>query len=127
MKMPDNWPVYDLMAFPKGDAAPQKISVKSRTFKSGRDCYVEYNVNDHFDWLAIVILPNDKGEPNKRRVYIIPKSIAGDENPGGRFYRYPEGTKNHNIRSGQIDKLAEQIPEFEDNFCLSQTGKSRSS
>ncbi len=118
VKMPDNWPGFDVAAFSQGDQAPQKISVKSRTFKRGRDSCVEYDIKDSsFDWLAIVILPNaDEGEP-ERRVSIFPKSISDV-----RFYRYPPETKNHDIMSGQIDLIAEILPEYKDNFCLSPTG-----
>ena len=34
LKMPDGWPGYDLIAQPPGKE-PQRISVKSRTFKQG--------------------------------------------------------------------------------------------
>ena len=54
LKMPDNWPGYDVIAQPVGTAMPQRISVKSRTFKPG-PAYVDYKEGDSFDWLAIVI------------------------------------------------------------------------
>lgn len=121
IKAPDNWPNYDLIAQPRGTVGPQSISVKSRTFKRGRDCYVDYNINDNFDWLAIVILPNaNKGEP-KRRVFIFPKTFSDVH-----FYRYGPATKSHNIMSVQIDKMIEIFPEFEDNFGLYPTGNAKS-
>ncbi len=118
VKMPDNWPGFDVAAFPKGNQAPQRISVKSRTFKRGRDCYVDYDIKDSsFDWLAFVILPNaDEGQP-ERRIFIFPKSISD-----ARFYRYPPGTKQQDWMSGQIDLIVIKLPEFENNFCLSPTG-----
>ena len=54
LKVPDNWPHYDVIAQPLG-APAQRISVKSRTFKRGA-AYVDYKAGDMFDWLAIVIL-----------------------------------------------------------------------
>jgi hypothetical protein len=122
VKMPDNWPGFDIAAFPKGNPAPQRISVKSRTFKRGRDCYVDYDSrDDSFDWLAFVILPNSaEGEPN-RRVFIFPKSISDV-----RFYQYGSATKYRDFKSGQIDLIADMLPEFEDNFRLSPTGNPQS-
>ena len=115
---PDNWPEYDLIAQSEDIATPQRISVKSRTFKRGRDTWVEYNVKDNFDWMAIVILPNaNEGEP-KRRVFIFPKTISDL-----RFYRSEPETKGHDIRSVQVDRVASVMPDFEDNFRLSLTGK----
>jgi hypothetical protein len=120
MKMPDNWPGYDVIAQPKDIPTPQRISVKSRTFKRGRDAYVEYNIKDEsFDWLAIVLLPGE-GQ-YKRRFFIVPKAVSDI-----RFYRYGPTTKNHDIMSGQVDKMAEFLQEFEDNFRLSATGTPRS-
>jgi len=55
MKVPDNWPGYDIIAQPL-NGLPQRISVKSRTFKRGA-VFVTYNINDVFDWLAVVLLP----------------------------------------------------------------------
>jgi hypothetical protein len=119
VKMPDNWPFYDVTAFPEGDVAPQRISVKSRTFKRGRDAYVEYNINDGFDWLAIVLLPNaGEGEPN-RRFFIIPRTISDHH-----FHRYPAGAKAHDFVTVQVDAIANhsELSKFENNFCLSATG-----
>ena len=121
VKMPDNWPDYDVIALPKSGAAPLKISVKSRTFKRGADAYVEYHINDKFDWLAIVLLP-DKGKVLlKRQVFIFPKTISND-----RFHQSRPGAKYHDFMSLQVDKIAKELPEFEDNFCLSATGVAKS-
>jgi hypothetical protein len=57
MKMPDNWPCYDVIAQPRDGGPAQRISVKSRTFKRGGDTFVVYDARDQFDWLAIVLLP----------------------------------------------------------------------
>src|ERR1017187_1788574 len=99
LKMPDNWPGYDVIAQPK-NAAPQRISVKSRTFKRGRDAYVEYNINDRsFDWMSIVLLPGE--DQTNRRFFIFPKAISD-----ARFRRYGPETKNHDIMSVQVDEIA---------------------
>jgi hypothetical protein len=117
VKMPDNWPSYDVIAEPKGADHPQRISVKSRTFKRGRDTWVEYNIKDCFDWMAIVILPKaDEGEP-KRRVFIFPKTFSDLH-----FHRSKPGTKRHDIRDVQVDSIAEILSKFEDNFVLSASG-----
>src|SRR5712672_1398587 len=70
--VPSNWPAYDIVAQRPGGEL-QRISVKTRTFaKSGN--FVGYNDDDHFDWLAIVILPAEGVEG--RRIFIIPKTVA---------------------------------------------------
>ena len=58
-KMPDGWPGYDVIAQPKGGGFPQRISVKSRTFRRGYDKFVGYDSRDEFDWLANVLLPGE--------------------------------------------------------------------
>src|SRR5205085_9823634 len=73
LKVPDNWPDYDVIAQPP-DASPQRISVRSRTFKRGANTFVQYDKREKFDWLAIVLLPGD-GE-TLRRIFVIPRSHA---------------------------------------------------
>lgn len=116
MKMPDNWPGYDVIAEPKGVEHPQRISVKSRTFKRGPDAYVEYRISDNsFDWLAIVLLycPDE----NQRQFFIVPKAIADGIFRAGGFM-----TKNRGWMHLQVDKMFEKLKEFENNFDLSPTG-----
>jgi hypothetical protein len=72
LKVPDNWPGYDVVAQP-WDRPAQRISVKARTFKRGA-AYVGYNDFDLFDWLAIVLLP--AGEFSDRAIYIVPRCVA---------------------------------------------------
>ncbi len=72
-RMPDNWPHYDVIAQPKGGGPPQRVSVKSRTFRRGAS-FVAYDKHSQFDWLAIVLLPGD-GQ-TQRRTFIIPRHIA---------------------------------------------------
>jgi len=71
LKVPDNWPHYDVIAQPRSGPA-QRISVKSRTYKRG-PAYVEYKVDDQFDWLAIVLLSQGGAQ---REVYMIPRAAA---------------------------------------------------
>lgn len=72
LKVPDNWPGYDVVAQPY-DRPAQRISVKSRTYKRG-SAYVGYNDFDQFDWLAIVLLP--AREFTERAIYLIPRAFA---------------------------------------------------
>lgn len=72
LKVPDNWPGYDVIAQPK-NKSPLKISVKSRTFKQG-PAFISYNNNDDFDWLAVVILP--AGTQKERKIYLVPRNIT---------------------------------------------------
>jgi hypothetical protein len=46
---------------------PQRISVKSRTFKKGA-AFVEFRYHNVFDWLAIRILPSE--EVQSRSIYL---------------------------------------------------------
>lgn len=110
LKVPDNWPGYDVVAQPRDGSEPLRISVKSRTFKKG-SAFVEYWANDVFDWLAVVILPADI-EP-KRRIFMIPRSIA-DENAR----RDGPNTKTAEQRYWRIDEIARRFAQFENNFSL---------
>ena|SRR5579864_8752954 len=112
--VPANWPQYDVVAQPK-DRAPQRIYVRSRTFKRGSDTFVDFDSTAQFDWWAIVLLPGD-GQ-TKRRFFIVPKAIAD-----ARSKRNKPGTKYAHYRYVRQDKVEGAFPEFEDNFCLSPTG-----
>jgi hypothetical protein len=114
-KMPDNWPCYDVIAQPKGGGVPQRISVKSRTFKRGSDTFVVYNVKDQFDWLAIVLLPG--AGQTSRRVFIVPKDVAD-----ARARKNKATAKTADDRWWRQDQVAEVLAEFENNFCLSRAG-----
>ncbi len=72
LKVPDNWPGYDVIAQP-WDRPAQRISVKARTYKNGA-AYVGFNDYDLFDWLAIVLLPS--GNFSERTIYVIPRAVA---------------------------------------------------
>lgn len=109
LKVPDNWPHYDVVAQPIGEP-PQRISVKSRTYKRGA-AFVEYNAADAFDWLAIVLL--DAGAPNSRSTYIVPRSYAD------RFARQDKPTsKTAGLRYFRIDEVDRLFSIYRDNFSL---------
>jgi len=115
LTVPDNWPGYDVIAQPF-DGEPLRISVKSRTFRRG-SAFVEYNIEDKFDWLAIVLLPGD-GEL-KRRVYLIPRQFAD------RIARKNKPTTKHaSQRYWSIQEIPKLFTDFEANFILSLTGLS---
>lgn len=116
MKMPDNWPGYDVIAQPRDGGAPQRISVKSRTFKRGGDTFVFYDVTNHFDWLAIVLLPG--ADQQQRRIFIVPKGVAD-----ARAKQDKPTSKAPNDMYWRQDRVGEVLSEFEDNFCLSPTGR----
>jgi hypothetical protein len=119
MKMPDNWPCYDVIAQPKGGGAPQRISVKSRTFKRGGDTFVSYNINDQFDWLAIVLLPG--ADLTCRRVFIVPRSVAD-----ARARRDSPTSGTADDRAWRQDEVCVVLAEFENNYRLSPGGCSTS-
>jgi hypothetical protein len=108
LKVPDNWPDYDVIAQPPGKD-PQTVSVKSRTFKRG-SAFVIYEATDEFDWLAIVILPADT--ENQRKFFIIPRGIADKK------MRQDGPTAKTNQRYCRVDKVGEIFKRFERNFSL---------
>ena len=115
MKMPDGWPDYDVITQPRHGGVPQRISVKSRTFKRGGDTFVYYDVKDDFDWLAIVLLPG--ADQPCRRVLIIPRAVAD-----ARARKDRPTSKDADSRYWRQDEIARVFSEFEDNFRLSLTG-----
>jgi hypothetical protein len=110
LKVPDNWPGYDVVAQSRDGSEPLRISVKSRTFKKG-SAFVEYWTKDVFDWLAVVILP--AGAEPKRRLFLIPRSVADDN-----ARRDGAHTKTAGQRYWRIDEVARRFAEFENNFSL---------
>ena len=110
LKVPDNWPHYDVIAQPVGQS-PQRISVKSRTYKPG-PAYVEYNDYDQFDWLAIVLLA--AGDCTERALYVVPR-IEAD-----RYARKDKPTsKTARLRYFRIDQVDDLFGNFRNNFELS--------
>lgn len=114
LKVPDNWPGYDVVAHPLG-RTQQAISVKSRTFKRGGATFVEYRAQDSFDWLAIVLLPGG-GEP-RRRIFIIPRSLADET-----ARRDSPTAKTADLRYWRQDQIPDRFAAFENNFALSANG-----
>lgn len=112
LKVPDNWPHYDVIAQPLGRPA-QRISVKSRTFKRG-PAYVEYNDYDQFDWLAIVLIA--PGDCINRSLYVVPRTEAD------RCARKDKPTsKTARLRYFRIDQVDELFASFRNNFGLSNS------
>jgi hypothetical protein len=111
LKVPDNWPGYDVVAQPRDGSAPIRISVKARTFKRGGSVFVDYWMKDVFDWLAIVILPADT--ETKRRIFLIPRSVANEN-----ARRDGAHTKTTEQRYWRIDEVARRFAQFENNFTL---------
>ena len=109
LKVPDNWPHYDVIAQPMGQAA-QRISVKSRTFKRGA-AFVEYNDFDQFDWLAIVLLSAES--QSDRAIYLIARTDADQ------FARRDKpASKTASLRYFRIDEVERLFTSCRDNFAL---------
>lgn len=105
LKVPDNWPHYDVIAQP--DTGPaQRISVKSRTFKAGL-AYVEYKAGDQFDWLAIVLLST------VRDIYMVPRSVADQH-----ARRDKLTSKTAELRYFRIDEVERLFGAYRGNFTL---------
>jgi len=89
---------------------PQRISVKSRTFKVGA-AYVTYNDDDKFDWLAVVILPNNPKDA--RKVFVIPRTqadaLARRDKPTAKTAKEPYY---------RIDEISKKFAKYENNFAL---------
>ncbi|MER9545692.1 hypothetical protein NKI72_27200 [Mesorhizobium sp. M0437] len=109
LKVPDNWPGYDVIAQPV-DRPAQRVSVKSRTFKRGA-AYVGYNDYDQFDWLAIVLLPSEGFKA--RAIYLVPRPEAE------RLARRDKATsKTAAERYFRVDQVPELFAEWDANFEL---------
>ena len=109
LKVPDNWPHYDVIAQPVRLPA-QRISVKSRTYKTG-PAYVNYNSYDQIDWLAIVILGEADRDP--RSIYVVPRtkadSLARQDKPA---------SKTAALRYFRIDEVERLFETYRSNFSL---------
>jgi hypothetical protein len=110
LKVPDNWPHYDVIAQPVS-APAQRISVKARTYKTG-SAYVEYKADDLFDWLAIVLLSVDIG--SLRHIYVIPRHVADQH-----ARRDKPTSKTARLRYFRIDEVDRIFMAYRDNFGLS--------
>ncbi|MER8395714.1 hypothetical protein NKH10_28305 [Mesorhizobium sp. M1340] len=113
LKVPDNWPGYDVIAQPVG-YPPQRVSVKSRTFKPG-PAYVTYYYFDQFDWLAIVILL--PASANGRAVYLIPKDVSDEL-----ARRDKPTSKTAAERYFRVDQVEHLFLRYRNNYRLSRDG-----
>lgn len=111
LKVPDNWPGYDVVAQPP-HMPPQRISVKSRTFKRG-SAYVGYYDYDQFDWLAVVLLP--AGDLAERELYIVPRAFAEQH-----ARRDKVTSKTASERYFRIDEVSRVLGPWKGNFQLSK-------
>jgi hypothetical protein len=116
LRVPDLWPSYYVIVQPSS-REPQRISVKSRAFKSG-PAYVSYDETDIFDWLAIVILPGNT--ETRRRLFLIPRTLADAKARRGKAM-----SKTANERFWRIDEVSKTFAKFEDNFSLQEMPRGR--
>ena len=109
LKVPDNWPGYDVIAQPPGDGKPQRISVKSRTFKRG-PAHIGYCVTDPFDWLALEIRARVRSgfALAIRRYLAVPQETAPTDLRRRDFLKRP--------------KLAKRLGENSDKARLGRNG-----
>lgn len=116
LRVPDLWPGYDVIAQPR-DRSPQRIQVKSRTYKAGGGALVKYDDNDDFDWLAIVLLPG--GTQTERSIFVIPRAVVETK-----AKRDKPSSKTASKRYWRIDQVANLFSEYEQNFTLNVAGAS---
>jgi hypothetical protein len=116
LRVPDLWPGYYVIAQPLG-REPQRISVKSQTFKPG-PAYLSYNVTDIFDWLAIVIFPGNTEA--RRRLFLIPRTLVD-----AKSRRDNPVSKTANKRYWRIDEVSKIFATFENNFTLQEKPRGR--
>lgn len=115
MKMPDNWPNYDVIAQPR-QGSPQRISVKARNWKVGGSNFINYRHDGDFDWLAAVIIMPSNQKEYHREFYLIPRNVFED-----RAKRAGTDAKRDDWYC-QIDRIHVLFPEYRDNFYLSLAG-----
>jgi hypothetical protein len=111
LKVPDNWPHYDVIAQPI-NMEPQRISVKSRTYKIGA-AYLSYSARDKFDWLAIVVLNCPSDPLPERRIYVVPRDLADSV-----AYKNAPHTKHPDNRFFKIAKIEGLFSAYRNNFSL---------
>ena len=116
MKMPDDWPHYDVIAQPQ-EGSPQRISVKPRAYQVERSRSIGFRHADQFEWLATVILmpPTDDKE-YQRYIYLIPRNVFEK-----RARRAGSSAKSDDWYC-PIDQVLDLFPEYRDNFGLSPMG-----
>jgi len=112
LKVPDNWPHYDVVAQPRSGPA-QRISVKTRTYKRGPS-YVDYKAQDQFDWLAIVLI-TDGGAQSE--IYMVPRDLADQH-----ARRDKPTSKTANSRYFRVDEVERLFGVHRANFGLVLNG-----
>jgi hypothetical protein len=110
LKVPDNWPDYDVIAQRTDGSEPLRISVKSRTFKSVANAFVTYNTKDKFDWLAVVLLYPDCEPP--RRFYLLPREVADA------IAKTDGPTAKTSEKYWPMSKVESALKPWENNFAL---------
>ncbi|GAA0195452.1 hypothetical protein QOZ96_000028 [Brevundimonas nasdae] len=109
LKVPDNWPHYDVIAQPSSGPA-QRVSVKARTLRAGA-VYLEYKRTDEFDWLAMVLLASESS--CDRSFYLVPRVVADVH------ARQDKPTsKTADLRYFRVDQIDGMFARFRDNFAL---------
>ena len=112
LKVPDNWPHYDLIAQRPESATPLLISVKARTYKKTSGHFVTYKTTDKFDWLAIVLLECEGDE--KRQIFLVPR------NESDKRARKDGPSAKKSEHYYVINEVARKLPEYKNNFSLSE-------
>ena len=115
LKVPDNWPGYDVVAQPSNNDRAQTIQVKTLTHKDATNYFVLYHQQDLFDWLAVVFLPG-VGSPT-RRYFLVPRERADATATAG-----GTNSKVADDRYWSQREFRQQFAAFENNFSLSRTG-----
>jgi hypothetical protein len=101
-KMPDSWPVYDLVAQRPDGTPPQRISVKGRRQSDSRPGHrptYRFDMGG-WDWLALVWVPERGGPP---QFWIIPADVLDSQ-------RAQQGLPHAH--------LIERFGQWRDNFSL---------
>jgi hypothetical protein len=104
--VPSGWPGFDIAADPPGQPL-QRVQVKSSTFARTR--YIQWDNDDQFDWLAIVLLPAPGC--SRRRIFIVPRDVVDERSTPADF---------RNGRNFNVGKLVGDLADFEDNFSLTR-------
>jgi hypothetical protein len=126
--VPGNWPGYDVVA-EDPVRGPQRISVKTRTFAPSGN-FVGFGNDDKFDWLAIVILP-DNGRVT-RRIFIVPNNIVQERSylakprNGRGFFVHKLIAMPPSPLPKSIQKGGWGLADYENNFDLSPNGSKNS-
>lgn len=112
VKMPDNWPGFDIMAVPS-NRAPLKISVKARHQATAKG-NIKMRTGGDWDWMAIILMPMGGGAP---RSWYIPREIVmANSTPLSQINDLPS-------RRITYQQLFGPLAIYEDNFVLDPAGR----